>query len=67
MGDKTKAKSAYQDFLAIWQDADPDIPILKTGSSGIYEPQLTRLQRVSLVNPGMTKSPFIEQNLVNLV
>jgi eukaryotic-like serine/threonine-protein kinase len=28
-GDKTKAKSAYQDFLTIWKDADPDIPMLK--------------------------------------
>jgi hypothetical protein len=28
-GDITKARSAYQDFLASWKDADPDIPILK--------------------------------------
>jgi DNA-binding winged helix-turn-helix (wHTH) protein len=28
-GDKTKAKSAYRNFLALWKDADPDIPILK--------------------------------------
>jgi eukaryotic-like serine/threonine-protein kinase len=28
-GDNTKAKSAYQDFLALWNDADPDIPLLK--------------------------------------
>jgi tetratricopeptide (TPR) repeat protein len=28
-GDTTKAKTAYQDFLTLWKDADPDIPILK--------------------------------------
>ena len=29
IGDTTKAKVAYQDFLALWKDADADIPILK--------------------------------------
>jgi hypothetical protein len=26
---EAKARTAYQDFLALWKDADPDIPILK--------------------------------------
>ena len=28
-GDTPKAKIAYQDFLTLWKDADPEIPILK--------------------------------------
>ena len=28
-GDTAKAKTAYQDFLTLWKDADADIPILK--------------------------------------
>jgi eukaryotic-like serine/threonine-protein kinase len=32
-GDAGKAKAAYQDFLTLWKDADPDIPILKQAKS----------------------------------
>ena len=28
-GDKESARKDYQDFFALWKDADPDIPILK--------------------------------------
>jgi serine/threonine protein kinase len=29
----TKARTAYQDFLALWKDADPDIPVLIAAKS----------------------------------
>jgi hypothetical protein len=28
-GDSAKARTAYQDFLTMWKDADPEIPVLK--------------------------------------
>lgn len=28
-GDKARAKTSYEDFLTLWKDVDPDIPILK--------------------------------------
>jgi serine/threonine protein kinase/tetratricopeptide (TPR) repeat protein len=27
-GDKVKARTAYQDFFAVWKDADPEVPVL---------------------------------------
>ena len=32
-GDTPKARAAYQDFLELWKDADPDIPILRAARS----------------------------------
>jgi cytochrome c-type biogenesis protein CcmH/NrfG len=28
-GDRARARVTYQDFLALWKDADPDIPVLR--------------------------------------
>jgi eukaryotic-like serine/threonine-protein kinase len=28
-GDTARARQAYQDFFALWKDADPDIPVLQ--------------------------------------
>jgi eukaryotic-like serine/threonine-protein kinase len=36
---RAKARTAYQDFLTLWKDADPDIPILKQA-----EAEYARLQ-----------------------
>lgn len=32
-GDTAKARAKYQDFLLLWKDADPDVPILITAKS----------------------------------
>jgi hypothetical protein len=32
-GDNAKAKTAYQDFFALWKNADPDIPILQQANA----------------------------------
>ena len=41
-GDTAKAKAAYQDFLTLWKDADPDIPRCQ---GGIREAAVTYEQR----------------------
>jgi hypothetical protein len=28
-GDLAQSRKAYQDFFALWKDADPDIPVLQ--------------------------------------
>ena len=38
-GDENRAKAFYQDFLTLWKDADPDIPILKQAKA-----EYTKLQ-----------------------
>jgi tetratricopeptide (TPR) repeat protein len=43
-GDKTKARKEYQDFLAFWKDADPDIPILKQAKAEYSDLQKKELQ-----------------------
>ena len=32
-GDTAKARAAYQDFLTLWKDADPGIPVLIAAKS----------------------------------
>ena len=36
-GDPAKARAAYQDFFALWKDADPDIPDPEASQSGVRE------------------------------
>ena len=37
MGDKTAARKSYQDFLILWKDADPDIPIYRQAKAEYAE------------------------------
>ena len=32
-GDNAKSRTAYQDFFALWKDADPDVPVLVAAKS----------------------------------
>ena len=36
-GDTTKAKAGYEAFLALWKDADPDMPILEQAKAEYAE------------------------------
>jgi len=38
-GDSAKAKTAYQDFFALWKNADPDVPILKEAKAEYFKLQ----------------------------
>ena len=38
-GDRTEAKAAYENFLTLWKDADPDIPIFKQAKAEYAELQ----------------------------
>jgi hypothetical protein len=33
MGDGNAARQSYEDFLTLWKDADPDLPIYKTAKA----------------------------------
>ena len=35
--DSAKSKAAYEDFLMLWKNADPDIPILKQAKAEIRQ------------------------------
>ena len=37
MGDKDAARKSYQDFLTLWKDADPDIPIYQQAKAEYAE------------------------------
>jgi len=32
-GERDRARSAYDAFLTLWKDADPDVPVLKEASA----------------------------------
>jgi hypothetical protein len=48
-GDTGKSRTAYQDFFALWKDADPDVPILKEALARTED--VVSLRRQPSVNP----------------
>jgi eukaryotic-like serine/threonine-protein kinase len=51
-GDTAKAKTAYQDFLTLWKDSDPDIPILKQAKA-----EYAKLQRLLPTSAHLLQTP----------
>jgi len=56
-GDTAQAKSAYQDFFAVWKDADPDIPVLKQAKVEYAKFAVTTEQRAPLHSPSVVPIP----------
>jgi serine/threonine protein kinase/DNA-binding winged helix-turn-helix (wHTH) protein/tetratricopeptide (TPR) repeat protein len=50
MGDKEAARKSYQDFLTLWKDADPDIPIYKQAKAEYQKLGKSAAQRQLSVN-----------------
>jgi hypothetical protein len=48
-GDTLKAKTAYQDFLTLWKDAHPDIPIREGSARRIRKLALTAVSTDAIV------------------
>ena len=44
-GDTVKARTAYQDFFAVWKDADSDVPILKQAKAEYANLRYPLIQR----------------------
>src|SRR5438128_3331020 len=45
-GDSAKSRKAYQDFFALWKDAEPDVPILKEAKA-----EYAKLQYILIRSP----------------
>jgi eukaryotic-like serine/threonine-protein kinase len=41
---RVRALAAYKDFLTLWKDADPDIPILKEAKAEVREAAVSALK-----------------------
>jgi len=39
-GDTAKSRAAYEDFLTLWKDADPDIPYPEASQGGVREAEI---------------------------
>jgi len=53
----TNARTAYQDFFALWRDADPDIPILKEAKAEYAKLQYPPRGAPSATVEGRARSP----------
>jgi hypothetical protein len=64
-GDKLKARTSYQNFFALWKDADPDIPILVAAKAEYAKLQWSRGELPRVVDNLTVKTPlYLLDNLL---
>jgi hypothetical protein len=54
MTSAASARAAYQDFLTLWKDADPDIPILNCRQVRVRQAEIISVLRI--VAAGVTQN-----------
>lgn len=68
-GDTANAQAAYQDFLALWKDADPDIPILQQAKAEYNErnQENALVMQAKLQQTAIAHAKFFESFLKSLL
>ena len=55
-GDTARSRGAYLDFLALWKDADPDVPVLDRGPGRVREARRLLSQATAVRSFGTVES-----------
>ena len=58
-----RALASYKDFLTLWKDADPDIPILEASKDRVHEVTVSASLRLAVKPKPLFTRPARSRNL----